>query len=203
MSNIETIQAETYSDQEDAYSKKESYYLHAFNKIENGGFHWNWSAFFFPGLWMLYRKMYLESILVTVLSSILHVFELGTGLICSLQLILHVLMGCFANTLYHRVVKDRIQDGYHMMEQFKPTSVSILLFGWLFIGIIFYWAADSVMNNRFLATSPVLDTSFSERNIKLYLSERRENHCLGKIAIGVSCALTFLVPVVICAIMLL
>ena len=44
--------------------KNTDYYISKFEelKITGSKISWNWSAFFFTGYWMLYRKMYIEAI---------------------------------------------------------------------------------------------------------------------------------------------
>ncbi|MBW8310087.1 MAG: DUF2628 domain-containing protein [Candidatus Paracaedibacteraceae bacterium] len=47
--------------------KRNKFYEKAFTKIASGKtFTWNWAACFFNTTWMLYRKMYLTSILVSL-----------------------------------------------------------------------------------------------------------------------------------------
>jgi len=56
---------------------------------------WNWAAFFFPLYWLVYRKMYLEGFLFGVIT-------LFTPIIPGSGLILHILVGVYANSYYRK-----------------------------------------------------------------------------------------------------
>ena len=60
---------------------------------------WNWSAFGFTFIWMLYRKMYLQAAVTFVIFCMPGV-----------NIILHILVGAFANYLYYKHAKGKILE---------------------------------------------------------------------------------------------
>jgi len=81
-----------------------NYYLQNFSKFSRTGTEkfcptWNWSAFCFSFIWMLYRKMYLQSVITFV------IFCLP-----GINIILHVVAGVVGNYLYYRHVQDKILE---------------------------------------------------------------------------------------------
>jgi hypothetical protein len=84
--------------------KNSEYYLSAFRKFtvtgtENFTPTWNWSAFGFTFVWMLYRKMYL-------LSAITFLIFCVPGV----NILLHIGVGIISNYLYYRHVMGKISD---------------------------------------------------------------------------------------------
>ncbi|MCP4923390.1 MAG: DUF2628 domain-containing protein [bacterium] len=79
-------------------------------------FSWNWSAALFPDLWMFYRKMYWQGLLVffvSYVSGYLISYLIGTdsfvdGLIP--YFFTFFLSGAFGNALYFRDLKHRIEN---------------------------------------------------------------------------------------------
>ncbi|MBR1733956.1 MAG: DUF2628 domain-containing protein [Alphaproteobacteria bacterium] len=123
--------------------KRSDYYIKAFKKLEQKETHtWNWSAFFFSSLWMVYRKMYFYSIIGSVLSCILFFFLLIIGSLCfgngnlettSSNMIFGVICllswgilgsvyGYYGNYWYRNLIEIRILRGYHKVVKFRPTS---------------------------------------------------------------------------------
>ena len=114
--------------------RNSKYYLDSFKKLDKGQTSWNWAAFFFQGMWMFYRKMYLYGLFslafdfVTffiIVSSPSIGTTLGLGFICNIAY--KCLYGYFGNRIYYSVVKERIADGYHLMDQYKSTSKSLAI----------------------------------------------------------------------------
>jgi len=60
---------------------------------------WNWSAFGFTFVWMLYRKMYVQAGVTFVIFCMPGV-----------NIILHILVGAFANYLYYKHAKSKILE---------------------------------------------------------------------------------------------
>ena len=60
---------------------------------------WNWSAFGFTFIWMLYRKMYLEAAVTFIIFCMPGV-----------NIILHIVVGCGANYLYYKQAKAKISE---------------------------------------------------------------------------------------------
>ena len=124
--------------------KSAKYYIKAFRLLEKEKRHtWNWGAFIFGSFWMLYRRMYLYGILgsltcflyLTFANSCIKLaletenFSYTCGFFLLFHFILSILYGYFANSLYYRVVSNRIKKGYHLLKELSPTSVSMVLPG--------------------------------------------------------------------------
>ena len=78
------------------------YYIREFSKFTVTGSEtftptWNWSAFCFTFVWMLYRKMYLLSVITFVIFCI-----------PGLNILLHIGVGVVSNYLYYRHVMSKI-----------------------------------------------------------------------------------------------
>ncbi|WP_097002897.1 DUF2628 domain-containing protein [Lacrimispora amygdalina] len=70
---------------------------------------WNWPAFIFSIYWLGYRKMYLEAFLFGLLS-------LFSAIIPGGGLVLHILVGIFANSYYRNKAKKTIEQTSHMTQ---------------------------------------------------------------------------------------
>ncbi len=90
--------------------KGSDYYLSSFFELEKTGsyryaFSWNWAAFIFSWMWLLYRKMYLGcGAFVLALPAIAYLLSIadalwGEALLLS-WLFLSVILGLFGNSLY-------------------------------------------------------------------------------------------------------
>ena len=80
------------------------YYTQSFSKFTLTGREkfcgtWNWSCFGFTFLWMLYRKMYLLSLLTFVLFCLPGV-----------NIVLHIVAGVVGNYLYYKHAKEKILE---------------------------------------------------------------------------------------------
>lgn len=80
------------------------YYLQQFSAFTITGTEkfrmtWNWSCFGFTFIWMLYRKMYVQSLITFIIFCI-----------PGLNIILHVVAGIVGNYIYYRHVKDKISE---------------------------------------------------------------------------------------------
>jgi len=80
------------------------YYLRNFAKYSATGTDtftptWNWSAFGFTFIWMLYRKMYVQSAVTFVIFCMPGV-----------NIFLHIAVGAFANYLYYKHTKEKILE---------------------------------------------------------------------------------------------
>lgn len=95
------------------------YYSQQFSKFNRTGIEkfvptWNWSCFGFTFLWMLYRKMYLASLITFAIFCVPGV-----------NVILHIIAGAGGNYLYYRHVKGKVNElrTVHPAEQrFKILS---------------------------------------------------------------------------------
>ena len=179
-------------------SRNSKYYLDAFEKLDEGRASWNWAAFFFQGMWMFYRKMYLYGLfslaldfatffIITSSSSIGTAF--GLSFVCNIAY--KCLYGYFGNRIYYSVVKERIAGGYHLMDQYKSTSKSLAILFIFLPAVYFYYLADVLANEKYFRTKSRGDNSVNEDNILKYLTQDKQNHIEGKIAIAVSVILYF------------
>ncbi len=97
--------------------KNADYYIPRFKKFEEtqSVVSWNWAAFFFGLLWMLYRKMYLYSVIFTIalflFGLLLSVFNLYNNLVMlGVQIWLWVGFGVFGNYVYYTHVEKKVKD---------------------------------------------------------------------------------------------
>ena len=84
--------------------KNSEYYIHGFDKFAVAGSEqftptWNWSAFGFGFVWMLYRKMYWQSAITFLIFCVPGV-----------NLLLHIGVGIISNYLYYRHVAGKISE---------------------------------------------------------------------------------------------
>ena len=102
--------ASAVSDEEYAayIGKNADYYIRKFRKFTAGGgggagggetfaLTWHWPAFFFPVLWMLYRKMYVWALVAFLVD-----------MVPGLGLVFMVVFGVTANYIYFRHVRARV-----------------------------------------------------------------------------------------------
>ncbi len=171
-------------------SRNSAYYLNVFKKLDEGHDCWNWAAFCFQGMWMFYRKMYLYGLFsvvidFTVFFSVMSTLSLSSavGLSFVFRLAYKCLYGYFGNRIYYSVVKERIADGYHLMNQYKSTSKSLAILFLFLPSIYFYYLADILANDAFFKNRSRKNIIVNEENIVKYLSQDKTNHIPGKIAI--------------------
>ncbi len=211
----------------------ERYYADVFELLDKSGKHtWNWAAFFFGPCWMAYRKMYLYSLLglllaypaigifatfISGLSCLLFpvcfatgAFAFGTGMwmLFCMPLIVHCLYGYFGNALYYRIVRQRIFEGYHLIDQYKPTSITAGLSCGVFGFII--CISDIIIRNIHFSKKEQQENSdrkisnqheISQQNIIAYLNENRHKHWVSWIADIIVCICllspTIIVPTIV------
>lgn len=104
------------------------YYLFKFEQFDNQGngrtISWNWAAFLFTGVWALYRKLYpwfwvftglmvfrvilaLAPVLMSVNPTVYATLGVGSAV---LYLVVWLGFALYANSLYHRHVKAKIDQ---------------------------------------------------------------------------------------------
>ena len=162
------------------YYGNEQYYIDAFERLDAVGKNtWNWAAFFLGPCWMAYRKMYAYSFLALMFD--FFVPYLG------FSFIVNILLGIFGNALYYRVVKNRIVNGYHLIENFQPVSIMSGLFAGAFVFIPFL--ADEFLRRKHFQKNmskdgdqAVSNFEISSENIGAYLYEFRKKHIASWIA---------------------
>ncbi|SFE72368.1 DUF2628 domain-containing protein [Peptostreptococcus sp. D1] len=90
---------------------------------------WNWVAFFFPVMWLCYRKMYAYAIgyfvLINAISQSYHFIE--NGVIPNFRLVIWLVFPLFANYIYYRFAKKRVEacDGI-INEEERKEKISAL-----------------------------------------------------------------------------
>lgn len=106
--------------------KKEAYYSTRFEDIidTESKFGWHWPALFVPVLWMAYRKMYIEAIALTVISTLLSYFSEASGIFYLASLILTFLVPAMANWLYFRHAKADIEKINSVGEERKSEIIA-------------------------------------------------------------------------------
>ena len=174
------------------------YYKKAFYLLKKEKrYTWNWSAFFFGSLWMLYRRMYLYGFLgslmcflyLTLANSCIKLvletenFLYTYGFFLLLHFILSILYGYFANSLYYRVVNNRIKKGYHLLNEYSPTSVSMVLPGVLISSLFaccstMLFALIDFFRKPRKSELTKENTVINEENMSMYL-EDKENYSLS------------------------
>jgi len=88
------------------------YYITKFDQFDNGAkASWNWPAFFFTGIWALYRKMYRWFFAfwgVAFFASIIDKSISSSGIGVFFYLVSMGLYGIYANYHYHQNIKKKI-----------------------------------------------------------------------------------------------
>lgn len=186
----------------------ERYYTEAFELLDKSGRHtWNWAAFFFGPCWMAYRKMYLYALLVlllaypavgvlaTFISGVLCIlfpicfasgafaFSTGMWMFFCMPLIVHCLYGYFGNALYYRIIRRRVSEGYHLIDQYQPTSIMASLSCGI-LGFIIY-VSDLIVRNIYFSKQKKQENSnceISRQNIITYLNENKNKHWISWVA---------------------
>jgi len=104
-----------------------------------------------------------------------------------LPFLAHILFGLFGNALYYQVVKKRIARGYHLVENFRPTSIPCgLSYG--FFGFISFFADEFLKRKHFQMTNQTnSDFEIAPENIGAYLNESRDKHIVSWIADIIIC----------------
>lgn len=70
---------------------------------------WNWPAFLIPVYWLAYRKMYLEAFLCAVIIAFFMLIP-GSGLV------IHIVVGIFANSLYRQKALRTVRQSLQMTQ---------------------------------------------------------------------------------------
>lgn len=125
--------------------KNTEYYKRAFrlNAQENISI-FNYTACFFPALWLVYRKMYMFAVLWQIASIFFQSF--GLQIIVMIGM---VVFGRFGNRWYFREIRFRIAKGYLKMEDYNPISplscAILICFDLLAILCLLYFAVDFIL----------------------------------------------------------
>lgn len=113
-------------------TRKTQYYKYQFKALNDGGkTRINWAAFLFGPAWWAYRKMYGPAIIlvpifdVHFLSKDLGINELSRTLIASGTIVAYLVIANYANVIYLKSIKSKIEKGYHLLEEFSPTSFAL------------------------------------------------------------------------------
>jgi len=179
----ELSEAESCEHYEVEYCDEEEYYVKAFKRLnETGKNTWNWAAFLFGPAWMLYRKMYLYGTIFYMIFGTIQNVVVSTGsvfLAFFFSLGIRILYGYFGNSLYYRIVKKRIRQGYHLLDRYSPTSISAVV---PILGLLVCFAdwisCDSQLKTKF-------EDKIDEKTIRAYLNSARENPFIVKVVNGI------------------
>lgn len=131
---------------------------------------WNWAAFFFPLYWLVYRKMYFEGFVFGVISLCGTIFP-GIGLI------LHILVGIYANSYYRKMeLKVLAQTsqlteweatqyikkhgGTNVLGIFIALMIEVLLAS-VFIGIALLSSVKDEINSQIVQSKTFTTDNFS------------------------------------------
>ena len=89
--------------------KNTDYYISKFEEIKITGnkISWNWSAFFLTGYWMLYRKMYIETLIMTLATMLLGSIPVIGFLV---PISVYIGLGMYGNTLYFNHVNKKMLE---------------------------------------------------------------------------------------------
>lgn len=100
------------------------YYNIKFNQIKSTGkkITWNWPAFLFNMYWMLYRKMYAKSIIISLISSILFL-ALPDGLNSIASIAITIGIGLYGNYMYLNHMEKKITDINHYDSNLREVMI--------------------------------------------------------------------------------
>lgn len=100
---------ENNKDMEKFIYKNTEYYIEKFNKINSSTnkMTWNWSAFWWGNLWVLYRKMYKEAIILILVASFASKIPVVGDL---MPTFLTVLLAIYGNAMYLEHVKRNLSE---------------------------------------------------------------------------------------------
>lgn len=107
-------------------SKKTEYYNEKFNQITKTGnkITWNWAAFFFNASWLLYRKMYIKSgvlFLISLVVSGISSYIPFLGFVLSWAV--NIGVGMYANSIYLDHINRKLNEINCMESESKETMI--------------------------------------------------------------------------------
>ncbi|WP_457624809.1 DUF2628 domain-containing protein [Persephonella sp.] len=112
--------------------ERADYYIEKFKKFEEtgGALSWNWAAFFFGLLWMLYRKMYLYSAVFIVLllffiGALIYFGLYSEPVMIGIQLWLYVGFGAFGNYIYYTFVESKVSKLEKEIQDIEQLKVAL------------------------------------------------------------------------------
>lgn len=141
-------------------------------KMEQQNFtSWNWPAFFFSIYWLAYRKMYLEAFLFGLLSFFSMIIP-GGGLV------LHILVGIYANSYYRNKAKKIIAQtsqmtqweavqyikrhgGTNVLSIFVTLLIAVSLAAAVIAGIAFFPTGENEIHSRAVQSKTFKTDNFS------------------------------------------
>lgn len=119
------------------------YYMNVYDKHPHGGFFakWNWAAFFFGPLWMVYRRMYLYTFILIMLGGVglkVNFLSLNLDFLGGYRWLPEgLILGFLGNALYMNFVKNKI-----LRHQSLKGPLPIRSF-FLVVGVLFLLIASS------------------------------------------------------------
>ena len=116
-------------------TKEQEYYIKQFDKIDRKELSWNWAAFFFGPLWLMYRKSYVGLLNYAVFSMVLLIVDVVQPFVAknvvygtAVMLLWPLVCGLCGNRWHYSTVKYRLAHGYHLCKSYQPTSSSLVWF---------------------------------------------------------------------------
>jgi hypothetical protein len=103
--------------------KNQQYYINKFQEMkgQNKTIAWHWMAFWFPGYWFMYRKMYAFGAIA--LGIMFLIGQINIGLITALSIGGYVATGLFSNYIYMNWLEKKAAQMKGMPEPFKTQFI--------------------------------------------------------------------------------
>ncbi len=100
-------------------SKQESYYINKFSEIDKSDYDvvWNWAAFIFSVFWGVYRKLYTQAIICTVVAA--SVFFAMPEIAIFIIPVVSVIWALFGTNWYREALKNKAAAAQKMSDKDK------------------------------------------------------------------------------------
>lgn len=184
------------------HERSVNYYMKAFATYEKTGKNtFNKAAAYFGCAWMLYRKMYIHAIAALIYQYILCsylsfigpkiVFFVDAAIGKFLGELLSIIISCIlfgtcGNALYYNVIKSRISEKYHTLNNYQPTAPALAIcfavarcFNPTLLAVVLlalYYHRDDISLNRDQSSSKQLkDTQITTGPSKQYSKKTAHN----------------------------
>lgn len=117
---FEGVGADARDVRERLVGTKTEYYLPKFETMEalNSFTSWNWAAFFFGNIWMVYRKMYVFGGALWLVGILLQVMGLQ-----GLSLVFSIGIGIVGNYLYMKDIDNRTEKAMNMQPEERERYI--------------------------------------------------------------------------------
>ncbi len=104
-------------------SKQESYYINKFSEIDKSDYDvaWNWAAFIFSVFWGVYRKLYTQAIICTVVA--VSVFFAMPEIAIFIIPVVSVIWALFGTNWYREALKNKAAAAQKMSDKDKRNFI--------------------------------------------------------------------------------